>query len=67
MEGKSIKRLKFIRKNEFEFEKTRNYLRLNFKYPEYSIGFRWVLYARCGYKFDVHVVKAVNMVENDCP
>ena len=50
-----------------EFEKTRDYLKLNFKYPEYSIGFRQILHTRCGYKFDTRVVKATNMIEDDCP
>jgi len=36
-------------------------------YPEFSIGFRWVLLARYGYKFDARVAKAANMFENDCP
>jgi hypothetical protein len=64
MAWKSIK-AKVCKKNKFE--KTRDYLKLNFKYPEYSIGFRWVLRARYGYKFDVRVSKATNMIEDDCP
>jgi len=64
MAGKPIK-AKTYKKNNFE--KTRNYLKLNFKYPEYSIGFRWVLRARCGYKFNARVTKDVNMIEDDCP
>jgi len=58
-------RLKLIRK--INLNKTRNYLKLNYKYPEYSIGFRWVLHARCGYKFDACVVKAAKMIEEDYP
>ncbi|KAG4102570.1 hypothetical protein H8356DRAFT_1324470 [Neocallimastix lanati (nom. inval.)] len=50
-----------------KFEKTREYLKLNYKYPEFSIGFRWVLRARCGYKFDARVTKAAKMIEEDCP
>jgi len=46
-------------------KKTREYLKLNYKYPEYSIGFGWVLHARCGYKFDVPVAKAAKMIEDD--
>jgi len=64
MAGKSIKDTTY-KKNKFE--KTGNYWKLNFKYPEYSIGFRWVLCARCGYKFEAHVAKAANRVEDDCP
>jgi len=37
MAGKSIK-AKVYKNNKFE--KIRDYLKLNFKYPEYSIGFR---------------------------
>ena len=37
------------------YKKTRNYLKLNFKYPEFSIDFQWVLRARYGYKFDARV------------
>jgi len=46
--GKSIK-AKDYEKNEFK--KTREYLKFNFKHLEYSIGFRWVLFARYGYEF----------------
>jgi len=49
------------------YKKTRNYLKLNFKYPEFSIGFRWVLCARCGYKFNARVAKAAIRVEDNCP
>ena len=62
--GKSIK-AKAYKKNKFE--KTREYLKLNFKYPEFSIVFRWVLRTRCGYKFDARVAKAANMNEEDYP
>ena len=37
MAGKPIK-AKVYKKNKFE--KTRDYLKLNFKYPEFSISFR---------------------------
>ena len=40
MAGKSIK-AKAYKNNKFE--ETREYLKLNYKYPEFSIGFRWVL------------------------
>ncbi|KAG4092974.1 hypothetical protein H8356DRAFT_1338097 [Neocallimastix lanati (nom. inval.)] len=40
---------------------------INKKYPEYSIGFRWVLLTRYGYKFNARVVKAANRNEDDCP
>jgi hypothetical protein len=49
------------------YKKTRNYLKLNFKYPEFSIGFRWVLCARYGYKFNARVAKAAIRVEDNCP
>jgi len=64
MAGKSIKAKAYKNNN---FEKTREYLKLNYKYPEFSIGFRWVLHARCGYKFNAHVAKAAKMIEEDCP
>ena len=57
-------RLRLTRKNEFE--KTRDYLNFNFRYPEFSIGFRCVLHARCGHKFDIRVAKAANRIEDDC-
>ena len=37
MAGKPIKAKDY---NKNEFEKTIDYLKLNFKYPKYSIGFR---------------------------
>jgi len=64
MVGKSIKAKTYKNNN---FEKTREYLKLNYKYPEFNIGFRWVLRARCGYKFDTRVAKAAKMIEEDCP
>jgi len=41
MAGKSINVKAYKKKNKFE--KTREYLKLKYKYPEFSIGFRWVL------------------------
>jgi len=64
MAGKSIK-AKAYKNNKFE--ETREYLKLNYKYPEFSIGFRWVLCVRCGYKFDARVAKAAKMIEENCP
>ena len=64
MAGKSIKAKAYKNNN---FEKTKEYLQLNYKYPEFSIGFRWVLRARCGYKFDARVAKAAKIIEEDCP
>ena len=63
MTGKSIKAKAYKYNN---FEKTRKYLKLNYKYPEFSIGFRWVLLARCEYKFDACVAKAAKTIEEDC-
>ena len=64
MTGKSIKTKAYKNNN---FEKTREYLKLNYKYSEFSIGFRWVLRARCGYKFDARVAKTAKVIEEDCP
>ena len=63
--GKKINQSKVHMKSKFE--KTREYLKLNFKYPEFSIGFQRALLARCGYKFYVRVAKAAKMIEKDCP
>jgi len=64
MAGKSIKAKAYKNNN---FEKTREYLKLNYKNPEFSIGFRWVLRAKCGYKLDALVAKAAKIIEEDCP
>jgi len=53
---------KAYKKNEFE--KTKDYLKLNFKYPKYSSSFRWALHARCRYKFDDRIIKTTNMIED---
>jgi len=60
-------RLRLIRKKNLKKKKkkTRDYLKLNFKYPEFSIGFRWVLRARCGDKFDALVAEATDRIEDD--
>jgi len=63
MAGKSNKAKAYKNNN---FEKTREYLKLSYKYPEFSIGFRWVLCARCGYKFDARDAKAAKMIKEDC-
>ncbi|ORX77062.1 hypothetical protein BCR32DRAFT_283566 [Anaeromyces robustus] len=36
----------------YNFENSRNYLKLNLEFPEYSKGFKWILGVRCGYKID---------------
>ncbi|KAG4102823.1 hypothetical protein H8356DRAFT_1420681 [Neocallimastix lanati (nom. inval.)] len=44
-----------------------NYLKAQLqKYPEFSIGFRWELHARCGYKFKAGITKAAKMLEENC-
>ena len=63
MAGNSIKAKAY---QKHKLEKTRDYLKLNFKYPEFSIDFRWVLCARCGYKFDARVAKVAYIIEDDC-
>jgi len=57
MTGKSIKAMT---------NKRNKYEKHNFKYPEFSISicFRWVLHAKCGYKFDAHVAKAAKTIED---
>jgi hypothetical protein len=42
-------------------------LNLNFKYPEFRIGFRWVHRDICGSKFNARIVKTVNRIEDHCP
>jgi len=65
MTGKSIKTKAY--KKKINLRKLERYLKLNYKYPEFSIGFRWALRARCGYKFNARVTKAAKMIEEDCP
>ena len=50
----------YNKKNKFEKKK-------NFKYPEFRIGFQWVLQARCGYKFYIRVAKASKIIKDDYP
>ena len=64
MTGKSIKAKAYKNNN---YEKTREYLKLNYKYPKFSISVRRILRVRCGYKFDACVAKSSKMIEEDCP
>jgi len=66
MSGKSIKAMAYEKKKN-KFEKTREYLKLNYKYPKFSISVRRILRVRCGYKFDACVAKSSKMIEEDCP
>ena len=50
-----------------KFYETNNYLDLCYDYPELSLGFQWLMKARCGYKFDASVAKAAKLVTEDCP
>jgi len=64
-----------LKKNSFKaksyednnFEKTTDYLKLCYEYPEYSYGFYWLLKARSGYKLDARVVKAAKIIDRLCP
>ncbi|ORX63408.1 zincin [Anaeromyces robustus] len=58
---------KFRVNGSYNFEESRNYLKLNLEFPEYTKGFRWILKARCGYKIDARVAKAAKMINNSCP
>ena len=50
-----------------KFEETADYLKLCYDYPELSLGFQWLLKARCGYKFNASVAKAAKIVTKYYP
>ena len=50
-----------------KFYKTKDYLNLCYDYPELSLGFQWLMKARCGYRCDASVAKAAKIVTNVCP
>ena len=60
----SIKGKEYINNN---FEVSRDYIKLNLEYPQYTKGFHWLLKARCGYKTDSKVLKAANLVNSSFP
>jgi len=51
----------------YETNNYNNYLDLCYDYSELSLGFQWLMKARCGYKFDASVAKAAKLVTEDCP
>ena len=59
--GKSIKAKAYKNNN---FEKTREYLKLNYKYPEFSNGFQWVLRANASEGEDHKFFQIVNSNPN---
>ena len=60
----SIKAKNYI---ENRFEDTREYYKLGLDFPQYTLGFHWLLKARCGYRLDSKVLKAANLVESSYP
>ena len=61
MAGKLIKAKAYKNNN---FEKTREYLKLNYKYPEFSNGFQWVLRANASEGEDHKFFQIVNSNPN---
>jgi len=64
-----------LKKNSFKaksyednnYEKTSDYLKLCYEYPEYSYCFYWLLKARSGYKLDAWVAKVAKIIDRLCP
>jgi len=52
---------------KYHFESTRRYINLTVKYPQFTLGFLWLLRIRCGYRFDASVAIAAGLVSENIP
>ena len=40
---------------------------LSFKYPQFNLGFSWIIRLRCGYKYNTTIAIRMGRVSEDCP
>ena len=40
---------------------------LNLKYPQFNLGFSWIIRLRCGYKYNTTIAIRMGRVSEDCP
>ena len=40
---------------------------LSFKYPQFNLGFSWIIRLRCGYKYNTTITIKMGRVSEDCP
>lgn len=52
---------------KYHFESTRCYIDQSVKYPQFTLGFLWLLRIRCGYRLDAAVAIAAGFVSENIP
>ena len=40
---------------------------LSLKYPQFNIGFSWIIRLLCGYKYNTTIAIGIGRVTEDCP
>ena len=40
---------------------------LSLKYPQFNLGFSWIIRLRCGYKYNTTIAIRMGRVSEDCP
>ena len=41
------------------------FLKLDLKYPQFNLGFKWIVRIRCGFKFNTSIAIRRNLVTNE--
>jgi len=40
---------------------------LSLKYPQFNVGFSWIIHLRCGYKYNTTIAIRIRRVSEDRP
>jgi len=50
-----------------KFVNNKSIILLSLEYPQFNLGFSWIIRLRCGYKFNTTIAIRMGRVSNDCP
>ena len=52
--------------NSNQFSNNKVIIILSLKYPQFNLGFSWIMRLRCGYKYNTTIVIKIGRVSEDC-
>ncbi|KAG4087309.1 hypothetical protein H8356DRAFT_1433819 [Neocallimastix lanati (nom. inval.)] len=67
---KSVSKFQGIKGQNYDYNKFSNnkaIIMLSLKYPQFNLGFSWIIRLRCGYKYNTTIAIRMGRVSEDCP
>ena len=50
-----------------KFSNNKAIIMFSLKYPQFNLGFSWIIRLRCGYKYNTTIAIRMGRVSEDCP